>query len=155
MRLNGLASQEKNGHEAKNVTRARGWVLAFVLATITATPLMAQDWSMFGYDWSNDSSALLTGISTKNVNTLKPKFTFTTGGDVSARAAVVGGVAYFPDWAGNIFAVNATTGKLICRHRLPNHPRSPTRRSLHRNPIQRSRSNRTNRMAAGHQCGEW
>ena len=57
-------------------------------------------------------------ISTRNVHTLKPKWTFTTGGDVSARAAVVSGVAYFPDWAGNIYAVNTSNGSLIWSHQL-------------------------------------
>jgi polyvinyl alcohol dehydrogenase (cytochrome) len=57
-------------------------------------------------------------ITTSNVGTLKPKWTFTTGGDVSARAAVVSGVAYFPDWAGNIYAVNTANGQALWQHQL-------------------------------------
>ena len=34
-------------------------------------------------------------------------------GDVSARAAVVDGVVYFPDWGGYLNALNASTGQLI------------------------------------------
>src|SRR5262249_20175699 len=38
--------------------------------------------------------------------------------DVTARAAVVNGVAYFPDWAGKLYAGNANNGKLILSHQL-------------------------------------
>jgi polyvinyl alcohol dehydrogenase (cytochrome) len=44
---------------------------------------------------------------------------------VSARAAVVDGVAYFPDWAGNLWAVNANTGKLIWSHQLSDYGLTP------------------------------
>ncbi len=36
-----------------------------------------------------------------------------TGGDVSARAAVAQGMAFFPDWAGHVYAVKAGSGKLV------------------------------------------
>jgi polyvinyl alcohol dehydrogenase (cytochrome) len=78
---------------------------------------MAQSWPSFGQNVSNTAS-VSSSIKTSNVHTLKPKWTFTTGGDVSARAAVVGGVAYFPDWAGNIYAVNASTGALVWSNQL-------------------------------------
>ena len=35
-----------------------------------------------------------------------------------ARAAVVNGVVYFPDWGGNIWAVNANNGHLVWGHQL-------------------------------------
>ena len=44
---------------------------------------------------------------------LKLKWVFTTGGDVSATPAVYAGIVYFPDWAGNFYAVNARTGALV------------------------------------------
>ena len=69
--------------------------------------MMAQDWPMFGQDATNSASTQQTSLTPGNVNRLQPKWTFTTGGDVSARAAVVGGVVYFPDWKGNLYAVNA------------------------------------------------
>ena len=34
-------------------------------------------------------------------------------GDVTATPAVVGNTVYFPDFAGNFYAVNATTGALV------------------------------------------
>jgi polyvinyl alcohol dehydrogenase (cytochrome) len=78
---------------------------------------MAQNWPSFGHDATN-TATVSSKITTRNVHTLKPKWTFTTGGDVSARAAVVSGIAYFPDWAGNIYAVNASTGTAVWSHQL-------------------------------------
>src|ERR1022692_2729617 len=92
-------------------------VLGMVLATLAVAPLMAQDWPMFGVDATNTATNG-SRISTNNVNQLKPKWTFTTGGDVSARAAVVNGVAYFPDWGGNLWAVNVRTGAMIWGNQL-------------------------------------
>jgi len=77
------------------------------------------DWPMFGQNTENTASNVLeNSISAKNVDQLDTKWTFTTGGDVTARAAVVNDVAYFPDWAGNLYAVRASTGKLIWSHQL-------------------------------------
>jgi polyvinyl alcohol dehydrogenase (cytochrome) len=77
------------------------------------------DWPMFGQNTENTASTSLgNGISAKNVNKLNTKWTFTTGGDVSARAAVVNDVAYIPDWAGYLYAVRASNGKLIWSHQL-------------------------------------
>ncbi len=52
-------------------------------------------------------------ISPSNVSMLAPKWVFTTGGDVSATPTVAGRAVYFPDWAGNIYAVNKNTGQQI------------------------------------------
>lgn len=92
-------------------------VLGMVLATLAVAPLMAQDWPMFGVDATNTATNG-SRISTNNVNQLKPKWTFTTGGDVSARAAVVNGVAYFPDWGGNLWAVKTDSGGLLWSHQF-------------------------------------
>jgi polyvinyl alcohol dehydrogenase (cytochrome) len=86
---------------------------------IVSLPAAAGDWSMFGQNISNTSDSLLElTISKNNVSKLKPRWTATLGGDISARAAVVGGVAYVPDWAGNIWAINANTGKTLWSHPL-------------------------------------
>ena len=71
---------------------------------------VAADWTMGGQDinnWRNQSS---TGVHPQNVGRLKPKWVFTTGGDVTATPAVANGVVYFPDFAGNFYAVKAATG---------------------------------------------
>ena len=91
-------------------------VLAFMLTTL-AVPLMAQDWPMFGQNVANTANNT-PKISATTVSSLQPKWVFTTKGDVSARAAVVNSVAYFPDWAGNLWAVNAVSGQLIWGHQL-------------------------------------
>jgi polyvinyl alcohol dehydrogenase (cytochrome) len=92
------------------------FVLAFMLTTLTV-PLMAQDWPMFGQNVAN-TAYTTPKISASTVPTLLPKWTFTTGGDVSARASVVNSIAYFPDWGGNLWAVNAVNGQLIWGHQL-------------------------------------
>ncbi len=94
-------------------------MLAFgiVLGMVAAVPVTAQDWSMFGADPTNGSSNGST-ISTRNVGQLAVKWTVTTGGDVSARAAVVENVAYFPDWGGNLWAVKTKNGQVIWSHRI-------------------------------------
>jgi polyvinyl alcohol dehydrogenase (cytochrome) len=77
------------------------------------------EWRMFGRNLqntaSNDEERI---ISTSNVATLAPKWVATTGGDVSARAAVVDGVVYFPDFGGNLWALDAATGSVIWRVQL-------------------------------------
>ncbi|MFC7494656.1 MULTISPECIES: PQQ-binding-like beta-propeller repeat protein [unclassified Nocardioides] len=46
-----------------------------------------------------------------NVDDLEVKWEFTTGGDVSATPAVVDGTVYFPDRAGNLYALDKWTGQ--------------------------------------------
>lgn len=114
-----------------NLSSRAGWKMpAFALkAGMTATVLILllpavskadkpADWPMFGQNIANTAATMQSGISSSTAHKLKPKWTFTTGGDVSARAAVVNGVAYFPDWDGNLWAVNADNGKLVWRHQL-------------------------------------
>src|SRR5271170_6122369 len=99
----------------------RNWFsVAAVLAALSLGSLTAQgqDWPMFGQNIANSASTLDLGPLPFNVSRLQPKWTFTTGGDVSARAAVVQGVAYFPDWGGYLWAVNTQTGKAVWSHQL-------------------------------------
>ena len=112
MKLTELISKKNEG-----MVKAAVLALAVASATFAAAPLMAQDWPMFGATASNTASNY-SGISAWNVSQLKTKWTFKTGGDVSARAAVAGDVVYFPDWGGNIWAVNAATGRLLWGHKL-------------------------------------
>jgi polyvinyl alcohol dehydrogenase (cytochrome) len=113
-----------------------GVTLGLVTATGLAVVLMADtqpsrtDWPMFGQNLANTASnAAENGISLKNVNQLKSKWVFTTGGDVSARAAVVGGVAYFPDWGGNLWAINAGNGSKVWSHQLSDYGLAPNTHS--------------------------
>ena len=78
-----------------------------------------QEWPMAGQNVQNTASNdEEREISTSNVATLAPKWVATTGGDVSARAAVVGGAVYFPDFGGNLWALDADTGAVIWQVQL-------------------------------------
>lgn len=106
-------------------TVLRTWRSAALALALVAVPLCAvpsrtvassstaSQWPMFGQNLNNTASAPSTSIGTGNVGGLTQKWAVTTQGDVSARAAVVNGVAYFPDWGGYIYAVNAGTGTVI------------------------------------------
>lgn len=76
------------------------------------------EWPMFGQNLQNTASNEERKISTSNVAMLTPKWVATTGSYVSARAAVVGGVVYFPDWGGNLWALDGDTGGVIWQHQL-------------------------------------
>jgi polyvinyl alcohol dehydrogenase (cytochrome) len=124
--VRGQQWNQELGNET-GILRARGWVLGVVLGTLAITPLWADDplnfsffadWPMFGQNPANTANVPLAGIPSGSVKNLKTKWTFTTGGDVSARAAVVNGVAYFPDWGGNIWAVNANSGTKIWSNQI-------------------------------------
>jgi polyvinyl alcohol dehydrogenase (cytochrome) len=69
-----------------------------------------QEWPMFGQNLANTSSGLTAAIGNRNVSHLTPKWIFTTQGDISARAAVVGGSVYLPDFGGFFYRLNARTG---------------------------------------------
>ena len=76
-------------------------------------------WLMGGADLSNSRNQTNTTITPTNVGSLTFKWKFPAGGDVSATPLVVYSsslgvnVVYFPDLAGNFYAVNGTTGQLI------------------------------------------
>src|SRR6185312_6914849 len=94
-------------------------LLASAMAITTWATADATDWPMFGGSIENQSGTVgETRISPKNVSQLKVKWVAKTGGDVSAKAAVVNGVVYFPDWGGNIWALNAATGKAIWHRQI-------------------------------------
>lgn len=101
---------------------ARTWGIGLVLGTVAVTAAVAdkpsKDWPMFGQDLANTANTTDTDISAANVSELKVKWSLTVGGDVSARAAVVKGVVYFPDWDGNLWAVSAGNGKVLWSHQL-------------------------------------
>lgn len=92
-----------------------------LVAVSVALPLSAGaggSWPMFGQNLQNTASAGSNSLQLKNVPRLAPKWVFTTGGDVSARPAVVDGAVYFPDWGGNLWAVDAGKGTRIWGHQL-------------------------------------
>ncbi|MEU5313631.1 PQQ-binding-like beta-propeller repeat protein [Streptomyces sp. NPDC021562] len=89
--------------------------LPMTAAAAATTATQTQDWPMFGQNPNNTANApdgQNSQITTTSAATLAKKWTFTTGGDISARAAVAGGTVYFPDWSGHLYAVNAGNGRL-------------------------------------------
>jgi polyvinyl alcohol dehydrogenase (cytochrome) len=96
-------------------------IIAAVSVLYAAMPVRAQtaQWVTAGHDLSNTrSQPEETTITPANVSKLTTKWVFTTGGDVSATPTVANGSVYFPDWAGNLYAVNAGTGKLVWSHQI-------------------------------------
>src|SRR5258707_2528393 len=99
-----------------------------VLLLLFASTLNAQNpsdesgagqWRIAGQNLSNTwSQPAEHSISPSNVKRLKPKWVFTTGGDVSATPTVDGDAVYFPDWDGNLFAVKNDSGRLIWSHKI-------------------------------------
>jgi polyvinyl alcohol dehydrogenase (cytochrome) len=73
---------------------------------------------MGSHDTSGTRHQPNTQISPETAANLRTKWVFTTGGDVSATPTVAGGIVYFPDFAGNFFAVNAETGALVWKRQV-------------------------------------
>ena len=84
--------------------------------SVAAAEKSSDDWPMFGQNLQNTAS--VRGGELDDVSKLKVKWSFTTGGDVSARAAVVDGRAFFPDWGGNLWAVDVSNGSKAWGHQL-------------------------------------
>src|SRR5579864_2951399 len=111
-------------------------IVAFnVLLLLFASTLNAQSlsdesragqWRIAGQNLSNTwSQPAEQSISPANVKGLKRKWVFTTGGDVSATPTVAGDAVYFPDWAGNLFAVNKHNGRLMWSHKISDYDGVP------------------------------
>jgi polyvinyl alcohol dehydrogenase (cytochrome) len=90
-----------------------GVLAGALLFTMTPVALSDDDnaqWTMGGQDLHNWRNQSKSRISPQNAAKLKVKWVFTTGGDVAATPAVFDDTVYFPDFAGNYYAVNAKTG---------------------------------------------
>jgi len=96
-----------------------GILLAVLMA---ATPVLADSsktvWLTAGQDGTNwHSQPLETTISSQNAANLSPKWA-KAGGDVSATPSVSDGVVYYPDFSGNLYAVDAATGVVVWQDNL-------------------------------------
>jgi polyvinyl alcohol dehydrogenase (cytochrome) len=102
--------------------------VAFVSVLLLVSALSAQSqsdrprsgqWRIAGQNLNNTwSQPAEHSITPANVKGLTPKWVFTTGGDVSATPTVDGNAVYFPDWGGNLFAVQKEDGRLIWSHKI-------------------------------------
>ena len=83
-------------------------------------------WRIAGQNLNNTwSQPAEHSISPANVKGLKPKWVFTTGGDVSATPTVDGDAVYFPDWSGNLFAVKKDSGRLVWSRKISDYDGVP------------------------------
>src|SRR5690242_6284010 len=94
-------------------------VTALIVDLGASRLLMAQDqgdgaWKVWGHDLKDSHNSSAEHIlSPNNVNQLAVKWIFTTGGDVSATPTVEGNAVYVPDWGGNLFRIDASTGVAV------------------------------------------
>src|SRR5580692_5635733 len=89
-----------------------------VLLLVSALTARGQaQWPIAGQNLDNSRSQPAEHTITRaNVHTLSAKWVFTTSNDVSATPTVFNDAIYFPDWGGNLYAVNKETGTLIWSH---------------------------------------
>jgi polyvinyl alcohol dehydrogenase (cytochrome) len=103
--------------------------------------LIRGQWRMAGHDFGNSRSQPAERlIGPANVHSLTVKWVFSTGGDLSATPTVFGDAVFFPDWAGNLYAINKHTGQLIWSHKISDYdgfPAAISRNSpaIHRNDV--------------------
>jgi polyvinyl alcohol dehydrogenase (cytochrome) len=108
--------------------RAGSLVVAVIgLGLVSAPGAGAVDapWPMGGQNISNTRSAADAQVGVPDARRLRVKWTYTTHGDVSATAAVVGGAVYFPDWGGYLNKVDAKTGVGIWSRKLSTYAGEP------------------------------
>src|SRR5215212_9955703 len=93
-----------------------------VIVLLLSSPAFAAGgglWPSAGHDLRNTRfQNTETTIGVANVANLAVRWQFTTGNDVSATPAVDDTAVYVPDWAGNLFAINRSTGALIWSRRI-------------------------------------
>ncbi len=113
-------------------SRAAAPALLLALLALPLESSAQSPWRFYGHDLHNTHHANTEAkISPETVGDLQVKWSYTTtedflpdlfgllNGDITAPPAVVDGTLYFPDWAGNLHAVDAATGQTIWRRYLP------------------------------------
>jgi polyvinyl alcohol dehydrogenase (cytochrome) len=107
------------------VKKLRTWSVGLVaavsglLVVTVASAAPSTRWDSAGGNLQNTRSQQSEKtISVSNVGNLTQKWEFTTGADVSATPALDADRVYFPDWAGNLFAVDRATGQEVWRARI-------------------------------------
>jgi polyvinyl alcohol dehydrogenase (cytochrome) len=111
--------------KSRNVSLPKAALISVLLPVVALSAQSQSDesrsgqWRIAGQNLSNSwSQPAEHSIRPANVNGLAPKWVFTTGGDVSATPTVDGDAVYFPDWGGNLFAVEKDSGRLIWSHKI-------------------------------------
>ena len=108
--------------------RARVPVAALVALGVLcgAGGAVAAGWKAWGGDLSNTRSAgCADGFEADEIAGLTVKWTVTTGGDVSATPTVHAGSVYVPDFAGNLFRIDASSGQVIWTKKISDYTGIP------------------------------
>ncbi len=129
MKLSKSSNRGGRRENAGVALRAVGIVttaLIVIMPTIISRADESQ-WKLGGQNLNNTrDQATERYLKPENVANLSPKWVFTTGGDISATPAVVDGAIYLPDWAGNLFKIDAQTGKQIWSNTIANYISDPS-----------------------------
>jgi polyvinyl alcohol dehydrogenase (cytochrome) len=110
-------------HTNLNHSRKIGKIaVPFAIIAVLALSLIAASnnivWLQAGQGRANwHSQPLESTISSQNVQNLAVKWA-NAGGDVSATPSVSDGVVYYPDFNGNLYAVDANSGAVIWQDNL-------------------------------------
>lgn len=92
--------------------------IAGLLLQVAAAPIQ-QDWAMAGQNILNwRYQSFETKISSTNVNSLTPKWVFTTAGDVSATPSISNGSVFVPDWGGYVYSISQQNAALRWKVKL-------------------------------------
>lgn len=102
---------------AARIRRHIAWLAALGVSCTSVAAYAdanANSWASAGQNLANTrAQSHHGGISVQTAGRLAVKWVFTTGGDVSATPAVDATRVYFPNWAGNLYAVDRKTGALL------------------------------------------
>ena len=87
-------------------------------AVLLAAASNANEWLMYGHDYSNNRYSALDQINTSNVSQLAPRWIFQTGivASFENTPVVYNGVMYVTTAYNHLFALNARTGRLVWRY---------------------------------------
>jgi polyvinyl alcohol dehydrogenase (cytochrome) len=97
-----------------------GVFIVSLLISSIALASQGSEWTSAGGDRQNTRFQKSEHtLSVSNVNDLIAKWVFETDGDVSATPAVDADTVYFPDWAGNLYAVDKLTGAVKWQASIP------------------------------------
>jgi polyvinyl alcohol dehydrogenase (cytochrome) len=113
----GTRPRDRSRGGSKCTRKTGGTLVALVitgalLGGVESAAAGSSQWTFAGGNLQNTRwQASEKTLSVSNVAGLEQQWAFTTGGDVSATPAVDGDTVYFPDRAGNLYAVDKATGQ--------------------------------------------
>jgi polyvinyl alcohol dehydrogenase (cytochrome) len=113
------------------LTKRLGRIALILLSMLLITSAvyassLSSSWPSAGHDIQNSRSQNAESkINPTNAANLAVKWAFTTGGDVSATPALDGPNVYFPDYAGNLYALDQKTGAQVWSHKISDYTGIP------------------------------